>query len=178
MSIAVVKQLGASKIFATAGGYNQVRMRLATKMGADVVISAKEEGENIPQIIMDGTDGVGVDVVLEMSGASTALRHAFEILTPGGRVSLLGLFKNNVTLDINNAIVFKAAKVYGISGRRMFETWHQIRGLLAKQDFREKIASIITHRVEMGKIHEGFDLIKNKKAAKVVLEPKWQSEKS
>jgi threonine dehydrogenase-like Zn-dependent dehydrogenase len=55
----------------------------------------------------------------------------------------------------------------------MFETWHQIRGLLAKQDFREKIASIITHRVEMGKIHEGFDLIKNKKAAKVVLEPKW-----
>jgi len=173
MAIAVVKQLGASKIFATAGGFNQVRMRLASKMGADIVLSAKEEGENIPQIIMDGTDGDGVDVVLEMSGASTAIQQAFEILTPGGRVSLLGLFNNTITLDINNAIVFKAAKVYGISGRRMFETWHQIRGLLAKQDFREKIASIITHRVEMGNIHEGIDLIKSKKAAKVVLEPKW-----
>ena len=173
MAIAVARELGAASIFATAGGSNKVRMELAKMMGADEVLSAQEEGENIPQIILDRTNGNGVDVVLEMSGSSTALQQAFQILTPGGRVSLLGLFSNPITLDVNNAIVFKAAKVYGISGRRMFETWYQIKGLLSKQSFQDKIASIITHRFAMADIREGIELIKEKKAGKVLLKPKW-----
>jgi threonine 3-dehydrogenase len=168
-----VKALGAAKVFATAGGLNKVRMGLAPKMGADLVLSAREEGENIPQIILDETDGNGVDVVLEMSGAAAALRQAFEILTPGGRVSLLGLFNKSVDLDFNNAVIFKAATVYGISGRRMFQTWYQVKGLLSDSEFRNKMASIITHKLAMEDVEEGIELINSKKAAKVVLEPKW-----
>jgi threonine 3-dehydrogenase len=173
MAIAVVKALGAAKIFATAGGLNMVRMDLATKMGADLVLSAKEEGENIPQMIVDETDGNGVDVALEMSGAPAALRQAFEILTPGGRVSLLGLFNSSVMFDFNDAVIFKAATVYGISGRRMFQTWYQVKGLLSDSVFQSKIASIITHKLAMEDVEEGIELIKSKKAAKVALEPKW-----
>jgi len=173
MAIAVVKTLGAAKVFATAGGLNKVRMDLATKMGADFVLSAKEEGENIPQIILDETDGNGVDVALEMSGAPAALRQAFGILTYGGRVSLLGLFDSSVMFDFNNAMIFKAATVYGISGRRMFQTWYQVKGLLSNSEFRNKMASIITHKLAMEDMKEGVELINSKKAAKVVLEPKW-----
>ncbi len=173
MAIAVVKELGAAKIFATAGGLNKVRMDLAKNMGADMVLSAKEEGENITRIIRDETEGNGVDVALEMSGAPTALKQAFEILTPGGRVSLFGLFDTSVTLDFNNSMIFKAATVYGVSGRRMFQTWYQVKGLLSNSAFRNKIASIITHRLPMKNVEEGIGLINTKKAAKVVLEPKW-----
>ena len=173
MAIAVVKALSASKVIATAGGLNKVRMDLAKVMGADLVLSAKENGEQIPQIILDETEGRGVDVVLEMSGAPMALKQAFDILTPGGRVSLLGLFDSPVRLDINRALVFKAAKVFGISGRRMFQTWHQVKGLLANSEFRDKLAFIITHKLSMKDVEEGIDLIKLKKAAKVVLLPKW-----
>jgi threonine 3-dehydrogenase len=173
MAIAVVKELGAAKIFATAGGLNKVRMELAKKMGADMVLSSREESRNITQTVLDETDGNGVDVVLEMSGASGALQQAFEVLTRGGRVSLLGVFDASVALDFNNAIIFKAATVYGISGRRMFQTWYQIKGLLSKQEFRDKIACIITHRLAMKDVAEGIELINSKKAAKVVLEPKW-----
>jgi threonine 3-dehydrogenase len=173
MAIAVVKALSASKIIATAGGLNKVRMDLAKVMGANLILSAKENGEKIPQIILDETKGRGVDVVLEMSGAPMALKQAFDILTPGGRVSLLGLFDSPVRLDINKALVFKAAKVFGISGRRMFQTWHQVKGLLANSEFRDKLTSIITHKLSMKDVEEGIDLIKLKKAAKVVLLPKW-----
>jgi threonine 3-dehydrogenase len=173
MAIAVMKALGAAKVFATAGGRNRVRMELATRMGADMVLNAREEGANMTTLILDETDGAGVDVVLEMSGAPMALRQAFEILTPGGRVSLLGLFDASVNLDVNNAMIFKAATVYGISGRRMFETWYQVRGLLADPAFRDKIASIITHKLTMGDIEEGIELIQSKQAAKVVLQPEW-----
>ena len=173
MAIAVLKTLGAAKVFATAGGLNKVRMELAKRMGADMVLSAIEEGENIVKIIRDATDGDGVDVALEMSGSPVAVRQAFEMLTPGGRVSLLGLLEKPMELDLNNAVVFKAATVYGITGRRMFQTWYQVRGLLSNPDLRNKIASIITHKIPMKDVAKGMDLINSKQAAKVVLEPKW-----
>ena len=174
MAIAVTKTLGASKVFATAGGRNLVRMELAKKMGADLVLSAKECGDTIVDIILEETDGDGVDVVLEMSGAPAALRQAFEILTPGGRASLLGLFDKAVELDFNNAIVFKSAVVYGITGRRMFETWYQVKGLLSRSDFREKVRQIVTHRFPMKDLAKGMEAIKQRQAGKVVLEPVWE----
>ncbi|UCB61239.1 MAG: L-threonine 3-dehydrogenase [Candidatus Bathyarchaeota archaeon] len=173
MAIAVVKKLGAARIFATAGGLNKVRMELAAKMGADLVLNAREEGANLPKIILDETDGEGVDVALEMSGAPAALNHAFEILTPGGRVSLFGLFSSPVTLDFNDAMIFKAATIYGISGRRMFQTWFQVKGLLSDAEFHRKIALIITQRLNMDQMGEAIKLIEAKKTAKIVLEPKW-----
>ena len=173
MAIVVLRTLGAAKIFATAGGHNQTRIELAKRLGADIVLSAREHGENIVKIIRDATDGNGVDVALEMSGASSALGQAFEVLTPGGRISLLGIFNRPVEFDFNNAMIFKAATVYGISGRRMFQTWYQVKGLLSKSDFREKIASIITHSVPIRDIAKGMELIRTKQAGKVVLLPEW-----
>ncbi len=173
MAIAVLKELGAAKILATAGGFNEIRMELAEKMGADMVLNAREEGKNVVKIIRDLTDGKGVDVALEMSGAPAAVKQTFEIVTPGGRVSLLGLFERPVELDLNDALIFKGVTVYGITGRRMFQTWYQVKGLLANSRFKEKIGWIITHRLPMRDIAKGIDLIKSKKAGKVSLEPKW-----
>ncbi|NIP67200.1 alcohol dehydrogenase catalytic domain-containing protein, partial [Candidatus Bathyarchaeota archaeon] len=84
MTIAVLKTIGAAKIFATAGGRNKVRMELAKKVGADMVLNAREEGQNLVKIVRQATDGKGVDVALEMSGAASAVRQAFNMLTPGG----------------------------------------------------------------------------------------------
>ena len=173
MAIAVLTQLGAAKVFATAGGANRLRMELAKKMGADMALSAEEEGENLVKRIKDATDGNGVDVALEMSGDPNAVRQAFEMLTPGGRVSLLGTLEKTLELELDQAVIFKCATVYGITGRRIFETWYQMKGLLAKPSFREKISAIITHRLPMRDIAKGMELIKSKQAAKVALEPKW-----
>ncbi len=173
MTIAVLKTLGAAKVFATAGGRNKVRMELAKKIGADMVLNAREEGENLVKIIRDATDGNGVDVAIEMSGAASAVRQAFEMLTPGGRVSLLGIFDRSLEIDLNEAVIFRAATVYGIHGRRMFQTWYQVKGLLSKPDFRSKIASIITHRLPMKDVARGMELINSKQAGKVLLEPRW-----
>jgi threonine 3-dehydrogenase len=173
MTIAVLRELGAARIFATGGGLNKIRMDLAKKMGADMVLSAREEGERLVKTIVDATEGNGVDVALEMSGDPNAVRQAFEMLTPGGRVSLLGILDKPMELDLNSAMIFKSATVFGITGRRMFETWYQVRGLLAKPSFRQKVSAVITHRIPIRDISKGIELIESKQAAKVVLEPKW-----
>ncbi len=174
MAIAVLKTLGVSKIFATAGGRNKTRMKIGRELGADMMLNVRKEGEDVVEIIREATDGNGVDIVLEMSGAPSAARQAFQMLTPGGRICLFGVFEQSVELDLNDAVVFKAATVYGISGRRMFQSWYQVRGLLSNSDFQKKIASIITHRMPIKDIAKGIETIHSKQAAKVVLEPKWE----
>jgi threonine 3-dehydrogenase len=108
-----------------------------------------------------------------MSGHPSSLTLAFNALTPGGRVSLLGLFDGPASLDFDNAIVFKAARVHGIFGRRMFDTWYQVKGLLARPSFREKVAQVITHRVAIPEIAQAMELIESGRAAKVSLEARW-----
>jgi threonine 3-dehydrogenase len=70
-------------------------------------------------------------------------------------------------------VIFKAARIHGIFGRRMFSTWYQVKGLLAKPEFREKMSQIITHRVAMKDLPKAMELIASQKTAKVSLEAKW-----
>ncbi|MBU1159321.1 MAG: L-threonine 3-dehydrogenase [Candidatus Thermoplasmatota archaeon] len=173
MAIAVLKVLGAGRVIATELGSEEVRLSLARSLGADVVLDASMGTDRLVKSVMDHTDGNGADVALEMSGAAPALKQVFQMLTPGGRVSILGLYNDPVSLDINNAITFKSATVYGITGRRMFKTWDQMREILKNDDFKAKLTSIITHTLPIRDIEEGMELIRTKQAAKVSLEPEW-----
>ncbi len=171
LAIAVAKTLGAEKVVATE--VNPVRIDLAHKMGADLVLNPREAGERAAGAVREVTDGHGVDVSVEMSGHPSSLKLAFEALTPGGRVSLLGLFDRESALDFDNAVIFRAARVHGIFGRRMFATWYQVKSLLARPAFREKMAQIITHRVPIAELPRAMELIESMQAAKVSLEAKW-----
>ncbi len=171
LAILVAKTLGAEKVIATE--VNPVRIDLARKMGADLVVNPREAGDRAAEAVREATDGHGADVSVEMSGHPGSLKLAFDALTPGGRVSLLGLFDREAALDVDNAIIFKAARVHGIFGRRMFETWFQVKSLLARPAFREKMAQIITHRVPIAELPRAMELIESMQAAKVSLEAKW-----
>ncbi len=173
MAIAMLKALGAKKVIASELASETVRFGLAKRMGADVVLDASEKASDLVDSVMAETAGNGVDVSLEMSGAPDALRQVFDVLTPGGRVSVLGLYPDPVSLDVNNAITFKSAVVYGITGRKMFETWDEMYRLLRDEDFRAKLSSITSHTLPIREIADGMELIHSKKSAKVSLTPEW-----
>jgi len=80
-----------------------------------------DKKEDIVAKIMSITDGEGVDVLLEMSGVPSTIRKGFKILRNAGRVSLLGIPVLPMEIDLSNDIIFKGVKVYGITGRRMFD---------------------------------------------------------
>jgi threonine 3-dehydrogenase len=171
LAIVVAKTFGATTVIATE--VNRVRFDLARKMGADLVLNPREEGAALAQRIRDATDGHGVDVATEMSGHPSSLPLVFDALRPGGRVSLLGLFDGPVSLNFDDAIIFRAARVHGIFGRRMFDTWYTVKGLLKSPGFREKMEQIITHRVPISELGRAMDLIRSNEAAKVSLIAEW-----
>ncbi len=171
MAIAAAKTFGAETVVATE--VNPLRADLAKRMGADAVLDPTVDGGRLPDRVREESGGRGVDVALEMSGHPASLALVFDALTAGGRVSLLGLFDRPAPLDVDGAIVLKAAQVHGIFGRRMFATWYQVKSLLARPTFRDKVRQIITHRVPIPEVGRAMELIESKQAAKVSLEAKW-----
>jgi threonine 3-dehydrogenase len=171
LAIAVAKAFGATNVIATE--VNRVRFDLARTLGVDLVLNPRDEGAGLAQRIRDATDGHGVDVAAEMSGYPSSLPLVFDALRPGGRVSLLGLFDGPVSLNFNDAIITRAARVHGIFGRRMFDTWYTVAGLLKSAAFREKMGQIITHRVPISELGRAMQLIESGEAAKVSLLAQW-----
>jgi len=163
MTVAIAKLAGAAKVFAT--DINPERLEIARRLGADVVINGRED---VVGRLRELTGGVGVDVVLEMSGAEIAIRQGFEAVTNGGRVSLLGIPERPITLDLASDVIFKGLRVYGITGRKMFETWYRTQALLAQG---LDLTPIVTHRIPLRDYNQAFELLAGGHAGKVVLLP-------
>jgi len=165
MSIAVARICGATQIFATE--INDYRIELARRVGADYVLNPKTD--DIVNHIRKETNGLGVDVVLEMSGNPTAIRQAFQALRPGGRYSILGIPDKPMEIDLGKDIVFKYATVQGINGRLMFSTWHKTSRFLSSG--RLNLEPIITHRLPLVEYEKGMELMKTGNCGKILLYP-------
>jgi threonine 3-dehydrogenase len=164
-AIAICTACGARAVYAS--DISPYRLTLAQRMGADAVFNPREQ--DVVAEVLRLTDGVGADVVLEMSGHSDAIRQAFQMLRKGGRISLLGLPPEPVTLDLANAIIFKGATVLGINGREMFRTWYQMSAL--QQSGKVDFSPLITHRFPLEEFDAAFEAMRSGICGKVVLIP-------
>jgi threonine 3-dehydrogenase len=174
MATLVAKFMGAEKIFVTDLGNNEKRLDLAKYFGANRVFNVREENDIIISEILDSTNGNGVDIVLEMSGSANALKQGFEIVTKGGIISILSVYQKPFEIDVTNKIVFSGIKIYGITGRRIFETWYRVHGLIKIPEFQNKISKIFTKIVPIESLAEAMDALLNDKEAKISLDIKWK----
>lgn len=165
MAINVLKAAGAQKIISIETV--KERIDLAKELGADVVIDALNE--DVVARVLEETDGKGVDIVGEFSGNKIALRQAIKYIKPGGKISLLGIFSEDTPIDINE-IVFKGLTIYGVTGRKMYESWDQIAKLL--ESGKIDLEKIVTHEFSFNEIDKAFEVMKSKKSGKVIL--KWE----
>ena len=163
-AMAVAKAAGASLVIAT--DVEPYRLEMARRMGADLAIDGRA-ADRVPQI-MEATGGDGVEVVLEMSGAQPALDTALAIITRGGRISLLGIFSQPARVDLSDLVIQKGVRLYGIYGRRLYDTWERTQALLRGG---LDVTPIITHRFDLADWEQGFALIASRHAGKVVLLP-------
>jgi threonine 3-dehydrogenase len=163
-AVAVAKAAGASLVIAT--DVEPYRLEMAGRMGADLAIDGRQ-ADLVPRV-MDATGGDGAEVVLEMSGAQPALDTALAIVTRGGRISLLGIFSQPARVDLSDRVIQKGVRLYGIYGRRLYDTWERTQALLRGG---LDVTPIITHRFDLADWEQGFALIASRHAGKVVLLP-------
>ena len=163
-AVGIARAAGAAKVIAS--DINPKRLALARTMGAQVTIDATKQ--DVVRQVLEATGNEGADVVCEMSGVPSALHQAFASVRMGGRVQLLGLPKGEVPVDIANEIIFKGITIYGVIGRKMYETWHQMRRFLSSGMFDPR--PVMTHQFPLAKIDEALVAIRSGDAGKVILE--------
>jgi 2-desacetyl-2-hydroxyethyl bacteriochlorophyllide A dehydrogenase len=90
------KLKGASFIIAVES--DPVRIEMAKRMGADVVVNHSK----VDAVAEIGrlTGGVGVDVAIEALGTQTTFENALRVLRAGGTLSSLGVYSGKLSLPV------------------------------------------------------------------------------
>ncbi|WP_372438831.1 zinc-binding dehydrogenase, partial [Pandoraea sputorum] len=74
------------------------RMSVARRLGATYTVDF-QAGDVVEQI-MTLTDGRGVDVAIEAQGTQGTFESALRVLRPGGRLSSLGVYANDLRIPL------------------------------------------------------------------------------
>ncbi len=164
--------LGASRVFGATKMFGievaPKRVEMARKLFPDATIINPKEQDPV-KTIMDATDGLGVDVSIELSGHPEATRLCFEVLKREGRVSLVGVPPGPMEFNFHPNIILKEATVRGVFGREVWQTWWQLRAMLDTGRFDP--LPIITHRLPLAEFEQAFKLAESGEAGKVLLIP-------
>ncbi len=161
-AVGICRAAGASHV--VASDVNETRLDLARRMGAHDVVRPDEAGDAVRR----ATGGLGVDVALEMSGVPAAIHQAFELVRVGGRVQMLGIPAKPMDVDFATEVIFKGITIYGVVGRRMYDTWLRMTHFLRAGLFDP--TPVITHRFSLTEADEAIRAIKSGEAGKVIFE--------
>ena len=165
-SIGIANAVGTKAVFAS--DIHPRRIELARSMGATDVFNPSES-EDVVERMVKANGGYGVDVVLEMSGAPSAITTAFRVVRNGGRVILFGIPAKPVEIDVAENMIFKNLTVLALNGRRIFDTWYKTRWLL--ESGTVDLRPLITDTIGFDDINEAMQMLSRGDACKIVLLP-------
>jgi threonine 3-dehydrogenase len=163
-AIGIARAEGAAAIFGVEP--NPYRRELAQRMGATAVF---EPSSRTVEDLRQANGGLGLDVVLEMSGHPTAVEQGLRVLHKGGWISLLGISDQKVTLDLNDLVITKGITIFGIFGRRIWDTWERTAHYLGSGSV--DVTPLITHRFPLDDFTQAMEQMKSGRSGKVVLLP-------
>ncbi len=162
-AIALARAAGAGRIIAFE--VTEGRRRLATAMGADVVLDTTALGDGgIVHTARELTHGRGIDLWVEASGAAGVVESMAATLAPAGKLVLIGRGPHAVDLDPELLIV-RGASMHGSIGHAGSGAFGRVIDLMAagRLDMTRLISETVdlegaaarldgTHRREAGKV--------------------------
>ena len=149
-----VLHLGAGPVFMTDS--DEFRLRKAVEFGAGFVCSP---GDDIASLIRDNNSGYLSDAVIVCTGARAAIKSAFSLVSPSGKILFFAPSDPEFTLDF-------PFNEYWWSGVRMVSSYAAApRDLEDALSLIEKgsvnVERMITHRFSLKDIQKGFALAEN-----------------
>ena len=161
MATAIARHAGARHIVVT--DVNPYRLQLAAAMGATQVVdvSSEELGGVVEELGMKE----GFDVGMEMSGNGEATKQMLSQMCHGGKVALLGIQEELLSIDWNE-VIFNGLTIKGIYGREMYETWYKVTSMLQTG---LDVSPVLTHRFDSDDFEEAFQVMRSGNSGKVIM---------
>ena len=167
LHVRLARAAGAKKVF--LADVNGDRLKLSQ----DVVNSDRAvdmSSENLEEVILAETDGIGPSVVITAAPAGAAQEQALGLVAPGGRVSFFGGLpkdKPNITVD-SNVVHYKELMIAGANGSSPAQNAEAL-ALIASG--KVPVADLITHRLPLTQVSDAIAAVTSGEAIKVVIHP-------
>jgi threonine dehydrogenase-like Zn-dependent dehydrogenase len=152
----VCKAIGAGPIFMSGLDRDSTfRLEMAKTLGVDTVINV--EKEDLRQVILEKTGGIGVDNVLENTGSVSPIEESLDIVRKGGKVLWAGGgIRGGIIAPVDTyKIIVKEITVYGEISQMPYDWLTAIR-LVGSGAV--KLGPLVTHVMDLEDWEAGFDL--------------------
>lgn len=167
LALQVAKSEGASRVMITGVDQDEkLRLRIAKELGADRTINV--EKEDPVALVKEMTEGIGADLVVELSGSPAAISQGLRMVRTHGRFLAVGIpVDQEVSIPWKETIFKAPSLVFHFSS--CYSSWERGLSLLGRKKVDAK--SLISKVLPLKDWEEGFALAKSGKAIKVVLKP-------
>jgi len=160
------KAAGAWPVIVTGLRQDKDRLAIAKSLGADETIDVEKE-DPIDKV-RDMTGGLGAAKVLEVSGSPKAFKQGLEMLRKGGTMVVFGIYPEEIPVDFTRRVVREMKVIRGVYGASRL-AWSKVLPFMASGQIR--VAPLITHRLPLEQVDDGFRACQERKAMKVILLP-------
>jgi L-iditol 2-dehydrogenase len=153
---------GASSIIAT--DVLQHRLDAAKSFGAHRIVLVSPGDDSAISSMSSG--GSGMDVAFEVAGEQGAVDDAISLVSPGGKVILVG-----IPVDDRTSFTASAARRKGLTiklVRRMKHTYARAIDLVAQG--MVDVRSLVTHRFALDDVDKAFKAARQREGLKVIIE--------
>lgn len=164
LAMQVARAEGGRVILLGAAG-DAARLEVGKQLGAQITLALGRD--DVAKAVSDFTDGRGVDVALECSGAAGGCALGLELLRRGGQFTQIGLFGKPIEVDFE-ACAYKELTIRGAFSQK-WSAWRRALALMSSGDVRA--APLISHTFPLDSWKEAFAAHESKGGLKVLLEP-------
>ena len=162
---AVLKTFGPEKLIVAARG--KERIDVAIKLGADYVIDASFE--NVMERVMDITGNVGVNVLIESTGAREVWEQSVNYVSKNGVVILFGGLSKGAKVSFDaERLHYDNIRLQGLFHYRRKDVVEARELLVGDKVFLEPL---ISGEYPLGELRQAFQLLDNKKGIKYAILP-------
>ena len=170
LHIMLAKALGAGRIIAT--DIDKKRLEMAKKLGAEAVFNATD---NVPIKIRESNSGRLADLVIVCAGVMSAFKQALKSVDKGGTVLCFATSNPGEDLPVPiNEFWRNEIKLMPSYGNAPIDAIEAIELIRAG---RIPVEKLISHKLPLSEIQEGFIMAANRKdskgnySLKVIIEP-------
>ena len=142
------------------------RLELSKQLGAERTVDVTAEDRT--EVARQMTDGYGADVALDCTGVQAGVHAALACLRTMGRYVQGGILHREVPLDLDDIFFGREITMFG-SHTHKPSSWRTTMQLLGEG--KVDPSPLVAETLPLTDWKRGFEMVRNKTAIKVILEP-------
>ncbi|GHV53593.1 (R,R)-butanediol dehydrogenase [Deltaproteobacteria bacterium] len=160
-ALAAAKALGAATAIMIGTSQDTIRFEIAKAFGADYIIEADKVDP--VKAVLALTGGLGVQTVLEATGAASTIQQALNMVQKMSPVVAVGIYAKPVTFDLTSMVrsMKRLVTSYGRDGH-----WDQVINWVSTK--KVDVAKMIDERISLDQAETAFERLVRKESVKSV----------